>query len=144
MGKDKICDGCGEARVIWKNHERQRFCRQCWLRTNPTKINAVSKKKKGEIASYTVLRKSFLSQSSNSYCKAAVQGCTGKDKDKLTIHHMMGRGKFTLDTTTWVTLCMNCHRWVEEHPEKAKLLGLSQKRNYKYERTGNETQPGEE
>ena len=36
-----------------------------------------------------------------------------------------GRGKYLLDTSTWLSVCRNCHNWIETHPEDAKELGFS-------------------
>jgi hypothetical protein len=140
----KACNKCGKVFPIWKNDGGYRYCRQCWMQQSNTRINPVSDKKRKQNKEYSVLRKDFLKDKTNSYCKAALPGCTGKDKSTLTIHHMKGRGRHTLDKNTWVTLCFNCHRWVEEHPEKAKIMGLSLNRNENYDRTGTTPQSGEE
>lgn len=42
-----------------------------------------------------------------------------------TIHHMAKRGVRTNDETTFLSCCMDCHRWIEEHPAEAKTLGFS-------------------
>jgi hypothetical protein len=41
---------------------------------------------------------------------------------------MKGRGKYHLDTSTWLSVCRNCHDWIEKNPEEAKELGYSQSR----------------
>ena len=140
----KECSCCGKVLPIWKNKDGSKYCKRCWLRQSGGSVNKISAKKKKENAEYSKARKSFLKEKENSYCKAAMPGCTGKDKSTLTIHHMKGRGRFTLDQETWVTLCFNCHRWVEEHPSQAKLLGLSLNRLENYDRERTQTQPGEE
>lgn len=142
MGKE--CNKCGKVLPIWKNHRGNRYCKTCWLQQVKNRIKSVSSKKKKLNKMYSIARKEFLKEPKNFYCKAALPGCTGKDKSTLTIHHMKGRGKYMLDKNTWVTLCFNCHRWVEEHPEKAKIMGLSLKRNENYDRTRTTPQSGEE
>jgi predicted HNH restriction endonuclease len=44
------------------------------------------------------------------------------------VHHKKGRGKYHLDTSTWLPVCRNCHEWIETHPEDAKELGYSETR----------------
>jgi hypothetical protein len=72
---------------------------------------------------YSKLRKSHLG--SFPMCQAKIYNCTLKSTD---IHHMKGRGEYHLDTSTWLSLCRNCHEWIERNPENALELGFSQKR----------------
>lgn len=75
---------------------------------------------------YDKLRKNFLNQ--HPTCRARIRGlCSLKATD---VHHMKGRGKYHLDTKTWVSVCRPCHEWIETHPEEAKELGLSKDRTY--------------
>ena len=30
MKKLKVCSGCHEEKVIWKNHEGNKYCQYCW------------------------------------------------------------------------------------------------------------------
>lgn len=133
--KLKTCAGCGKDKLIWKNFEGQKFCKDCWMKKTPaTKpvtsrlIKSVSDKRKPLDQLYSKLRKQFLDQPENSTCKAKLHVCTHHTGQDLTIHHMRGRGKYYLDTTTWVSLCLSCHRWVEEHPADAKEMFLTESR----------------
>ncbi len=69
---------------------------------------------------YSKLRKQFLSE--RSVCRAKIHNCSIQATD---VHHMKGRGKYHLDTTTWLPVCRNCHMWIETNPEDAKELGYS-------------------
>jgi len=69
---------------------------------------------------YSKLRKQFLSE--KSICRAKINNCSLKATE---VHHMKGRGKYHLDTTTWLPVCRNCHTWIEINPEDAKELGFS-------------------
>jgi hypothetical protein len=73
---------------------------------------------------YTKLRKEFLLK--RPMCQAKLHHCSLKSTD---VHHMKGRGKYHLDTSTWLSVCRNCHNWIEVHPEEAKELGFSHSRN---------------
>jgi hypothetical protein len=72
---------------------------------------------------YSKLRKIHLDKLP--MCQAKVFNCTLRSTD---IHHMKGRGKYHLDTSTWLSVCRNCHDWIEKNPEEAKELGYSQSR----------------
>lgn len=58
--------------------------------------------------------------------------CPIPDKGILTVHHMAGRGEgfydeyaeergipLTLDERLWKPLCINAHKYIEEHPKFA-------------------------
>ena len=133
--KLKPCAGCGEDRLIWKNFEGQKFCKDCWMKKRPAAkpvtsklIKPVSDKRKPLDQLYSKLRKQFLDQPENSTCRAKLHVCTYHTGQDLTIHHMRGRGKYYLDSTTWIPLCLSCHRWVEEHPADAKEMFLTESR----------------
>lgn len=133
--KLKTCSACGEDKVIWKNHEGQKFCKECWQRQSPVKfpkktgiLKLSSDKKKPLDQLYSKLRKEFLDQPHNATCRAKLPGCLNTMGQNLTVHHTKGRGRYYLDIETWIPLCMSCHQWVEEHPAQAKELNLSQTR----------------
>lgn len=133
--KLKTCSGCGQEKPIWKNFEGERFCKTCWSIKTPTNfpkqskaLKPVSDKRKPLDQLYSKLRKEFLNLPENFSCRAKLQGCLNVTGQELTIHHTKGRGKYYLDSTTWIPLCLTCHRWVEEHPREAKELMLSQSR----------------
>ena len=88
-------------------------------------IKKVSDKQSKKLRTYSAMRKAYLEF--NSSCKASLVGCAGASTD---IHHMVGRvGERMLDTTTWIAVCRNCHRIIEDNPTFAKNLNLSKKRN---------------
>jgi hypothetical protein len=97
-----------------------------------TALKPMSAKQRGLTAQYSQLRKEFLLLPGNSCCHAqlplAPGGCKGCDSSYLEVHHKRGRGKYLLDTSTWVPLCHFCHAYLETHPEEAKLLGFSASR----------------
>lgn len=73
---------------------------------------------------YSKIRRDFLAN--KEICHAKLHCCTLKTTD---VHHMKGRGKYLLDTSTWLPVCRKCHMWIETHPEEAKELGFSISRN---------------
>lgn len=134
--KLKICDGCDQNKVIWKNHEGKRFCRDCWIRHSQNKpvltknsfqsfpkINNKSQKKSKEDAVYSTLRKDFLLLKPT--CEAKLEGCSIRSTD---VHHRKGRGKYYLVTTTWLSACRSCHDYIENNPDQAKQMGFSESR----------------
>lgn len=72
---------------------------------------------------YSKLRLAFLVV--HSICQAKLIGCTGKATD---VHHKAGRGENHLKISTWLAVCRNCHKWIEENPTEAKDLELSKSR----------------
>lgn len=129
--KLKICDGCGEPKPIWKNHEGEKFCKQCWSYKKPPvvpkprpPIKQKSEKRTKEERIYLAKRIIFLSE--NPVCQMALPFCTVQATD---VHHMEGRvGENYLDVSKWKACCRQCHVWTENNPEAAKQLGHSQKR----------------
>jgi len=91
-----------------------------------TKIKNKSKKLSAQDKIYSKLRKEFLELPENCGCRAVLPGCTLTKG--LTVHHKKGRGIYYLDTSTWVTLCLPCHQYIETHPDLAKMLGFSESR----------------
>jgi hypothetical protein len=133
--KLKTCSGCGQEKPIWKNFEGNKFCKECWSRKalakmppQSTALKPVSDKRKPLDQLYFKLRKEFLELPENFSCRAKLPGCMHATGQDLTIHHTKGRGKYYLQTDTWIPLCLACHHWVEEHPLMAKELMLSQSR----------------
>lgn len=131
----KECSGCHKPRKIWKNIDGQKFCQSCAYKRQPSKTRTVStrtisfrsEKRIIQDKQYNKLRKDFLIE--HPCCVAQLAGCTGYDTDTLTIQHKRGRvGKLYLDTRYWITLCLNCHRWVNEHPNESIELGLAESR----------------
>jgi len=123
--KLKTCAGCNELKHIWKSHGKEKYCKQCWYSIEkPKSISPVSAKRQVEMDEYSKRREAFLIV--NPHCKAKLQGCTAKATD---VHHKAGRvGDNYLKISTWLAVCRNCHRWIEDNPEAAKELNLSESR----------------
>lgn len=83
-------------------------------------MRKVSKKLAQEQREYSKLRKTWLTD--HPMCQAKINRCTLRSTD---VHHKKGRGKHLLDVNTWLSVCRNCHNWIETHPEDAKELGFS-------------------
>lgn len=86
-------------------------------------IKKVSKKMAKANNAYSKLRKIFLSN--HAICHAKIYKCS---LHATEVHHKKGRGKYHLDTTTWLPVCRNCHNWIENNPAEAIELGFSQPR----------------
>lgn len=125
QAKLKKCAGCNELKHIWKSHKKDKYCKECWyIIEKPKSISPVSKKRRVEMDTYSKLREAFLDI--KPHCEAKLVGCTGKSID---IHHKAGRvGENYLKIGTWLAVCRSCHRWIEDNPEAAKELNLSQSR----------------
>ena len=131
QAKKKICCSCETEQIIWKNHQGNKYCRQCWLKDSSTPlpkklsqpIKPKADKKAPLDALYSIMRKDFLSLHSG--CQARLQDCTLQSTD---VHHKKGRGEFYLDKTTWLSVCRSCHTWIELNPKKAKELNFSTNR----------------
>lgn len=129
--KKKHCNGCDTDQFIWKNDRGNKYCKSCWMRRKekPLKRKKVTplkfKSKKMSVldTAYTKFRKQFLFNKPN--CEAHLDGCSLQSTD---VHHKKGRGKYYLVMDTWLSVCRNCHIWIEENPIEAEELGFSDKR----------------
>jgi hypothetical protein len=84
------------------------------------KIKPRSKKMTKEMIEYNKKKTVFLKN--NPSC-----GVCGGIPDQ--VHHKRGRiGKNLLNEKHWLSVCADCHRWIEEHPEQAKEMGYSESR----------------
>lgn len=73
---------------------------------------------------YAILRGIFLRE--HNICQARWEGCTVM---ATQVHHARGRtGGYMLDDTTFRAVCDNCHRLIEQSPQRAKDAGLSESR----------------
>jgi len=80
--KLKKCSKCGEQKQIWKRHNRELYCKDCWAQ-HPDKgkkplqakkpISKKSSKQEKLDALYSVLRETYLK--ANPFCKAKLHGC---------------------------------------------------------------------
>jgi hypothetical protein len=83
-------------------------------------MRKVSKKLEKQQKEYSKLRKTWLTN--HPMCQAKIYNCTLKSTD---VHHKKGRGKYLLDTNTWLSVCRSCHTWIELNPKDSKDLGFS-------------------
>jgi hypothetical protein len=126
--KKKLCSGCDSEQFIWKNHEGYKYCRNCWgklagkpfkqKKVKPIRVKSTKMQKLDTL--YTKLRRVFLNK--HPMCQAALPNCYKQSTD---IHHKKGRGLYHNDTTKWLSVCRNCHTWIEENPKEAIELGFS-------------------
>ncbi len=130
--KLKKCSSCNQDKIIWKNFEGNKYCKDCWyskemLKAPSNKRPIKQKSDKQDVLDvlYSKLRREFLEKPENSTCKAKLPGCLGVFKQNLTVHHTKGRGRYFLDQSTWIPLCLSCHEWVETHPKEAREMNLS-------------------
>ena len=123
--KLKKCASCEQMKHIWKSHGKEKYCKECWYTIDkPKSISPVSKKRQVELDHYSKLRMVFLI--AKPFCEAKIIHCTGNSTD---VHHKSGRtGENYLKMSTWLAVCRNCHKWIEENPIEAKELGFSNSR----------------
>jgi hypothetical protein len=90
------------------------------LQRSKTPVKKVSKKMSSDLREYGKLRKQFLID--NPKCMVY------SDLDAVEIHHQKGRGKYLLDTTTWLAVSRKAHQEIELKPTWAKKEGFSLER----------------
>jgi len=129
---EKFCS-CGSNK-IWKSRTKEHgyLCKVCYLKTKSgevittpkrnTKIKVVSDKQAKRLATYRVVRDSYMAV--HPVCE--YPHCREPSKD---LHHGAGRcGELLTSVTYFKALCRLHHRLVEAFPSKAQDLGLSFKR----------------
>lgn len=78
----------------------------------------MSARRKALLADYRILRAEFLG--TKTCCDRS--GCENRPTE---VHHTRGRvGGLMLDRQFWLALCSKCHRWIHDHPAKARAAGL--------------------
>lgn len=114
---------------IWKNQGSEKFCKSCWAKNPNKKVKKLTAKPLSKKSAkqtkldvlYGIAREHYLK--AHSFCEAQIPGlCQVNATD---IHHKIGRGKYLLDTTTFMAVCRTCHGWIETNPKDAKILGFS-------------------
>jgi hypothetical protein len=90
-------------------------------------------KKKTKPANWTTVpgavKRKHRAGTQHQYRKQAVQFLTDNPSCQLcgaratTVHHKQGRGQFLLDQTTWMCICMPCHRKIHDEPKWAMEVG---------------------
>ena len=130
--KKKQCYGCNSEQFIWKNEKGNRYCKYCWSQRQTMTRKPTNKKRKAiaprslkrakQERTYSSLRKTFLL--SSPLCTAKLPNiCTHQSTD---VHHMKGRiGPLLTDVNYFLSVCRQCHDWIEGHPIEAKELGYS-------------------
>jgi hypothetical protein len=122
--KLKVCNGCNNPKAIWKSDGKNKYCKECWFSIDKPKApNKISVKMVKTLDEYSKKRTAFLAMHPS--CQAKLIGCTVMATD---VHHKAGRGENHLKVNTWLAVCRNCHRWIEENPDAAKELGYSETR----------------
>lgn len=133
--KNKLCDGCGELKPIWKNEfsegVRKRYCKYCWScqtkaktvkpTTSSKTLRTRSPHRSKEEALYLKKRLDFLYY--HPKCQASIPNrCSHNATD---VHHKNGRTNERLnDEEHWLSVCRGCHDWIHSHPEEARQLNL--------------------
>ena len=80
-------------------------------------IRKMSPKRKRDSVRYDILRRQHLD--ANPVC--AFEGCTAP---AVHVHHQKKRGKYYLDTTTFLSMCFQHHRWIHDNENEARAKGL--------------------
>jgi hypothetical protein len=78
----------------------------------------LTKKQAAINRSYRLLRASYL----EAHPACQVRDCS--ETYGVTVHHIKGRGRHTLDVATFMTVCPRCHHWIHfVSPKKAREVG---------------------
>jgi hypothetical protein len=121
----KQCQDCGTiVPNFWRRILGKGYCKNCANKhIKPKSLPKISKKKEIENQEYSILRVEFLTK--HPTCQAKLPGCTVMSCD---VHHSRGRGKYTLDVSTWFALCRTCHVYIEMNSDVAKEYGFTKTR----------------
>jgi len=140
--KLKICSSCGIECYLWKSNPK--LCKSCDLK-NSTSIGSfkityktsnktlhppkkqkpipnMSEKEKKRQQAYLALRKIYMAQHTK---------CMFKDCQRLSeeCHHIVGRvGERLLDTTEWMAVCSEHHRYIHDNDKECRELGYLKSR----------------
>lgn len=86
-----------------------------------TALKRVSKKQAAINRSYALLKETYL-QSHPECERCGLWNALGLLPH--TVHHVRGRGKYTLDVSTFMTVCAACHHWIHfVDPARARKEG---------------------
>lgn len=140
--KKKTCSGCLKNRKIFSKG----LCIICWRKQYKPperpldkkgkpisdrgydRIKKISRKGYEKNIIYKQARKEYFEE--HPFCEVRLPGCLipsiDADNSGLQIHHKKGRvGKLLYDKRYFLSVCGNCHRYIEDHPEEAKENGWS-------------------
>lgn len=92
-----------------------------------TRLSPISKKRSNALKEYRKLREEYLHL--NRTCEAglvlAAEGIEcGCKKWATEIHHTAKRRKNLNNVNSWLPVCSNCHRWIEDNKARARELNL--------------------
>lgn len=86
-------------------------------------LRRVSQKQAAINKAYSQARKVFLAH--NPHCE--FWGEEGEavlcNKKAVHVHHMMGRGRYTLIEEFWLPVCLKHHSWIEDNKKAARKRG---------------------
>ena len=116
--KLKECSICGKESIIWKSHEKLKYCKYCWYKKKPPKhINNKSKKRIEQDKIYMKLREIYLRK--HPICEV------DNISPSTEIHHTYsGKDREThfLDVGSWMAVCRKSHDWIHTFPIDARKL----------------------
>lgn len=75
-------------------------------------IAKVSKKMAKNLKVYSVVREEHLKEHPD--CQIRLMNICQNDRETNTIHHAAKRGKNLTNKETFLTACLNCHRYIED------------------------------
>lgn len=78
-------------------------------------IKKVTQKRANELKEYPKLKKEYISH--HPECEVKIIGCLRKANE---IHHCSLSAKNFLNTDTWLAICPNCHRDLEDMPAEQR------------------------
>ena len=89
-------------------------------------LRPISKSRAAQSFKYRKLRKIFLKHQPWCQCCIPSGRAVSEGHFRSTqAHHSRGRsGKLYLDVRYWKAVCANCHRWITDNPEKARLINM--------------------
>lgn len=84
------------------------------------RLRQMSDKRREQMELYYDKRESFLK---DKFCEFPSEpfACLNRASE---VHHRRKRGKYLLDKRTWIPICREHHRWIHDHPNKARKLGV--------------------
>lgn len=87
-------------------------------------IRAQSKARQKQMREYFRLRQTWLL--THPWCESHLSVWREHRKvESNEVHHTHGRtGALLLDISKWMAVCRDCHSWIGEHIEQARVLGL--------------------
>lgn len=120
--KKKVCTECGNEDYIFSKGRCKPCAQKSYSKPKSKKkwIAPISKGQADRLAVYRKKKDRFMKANPN--CKVC-------GKNEITLHHMKGRiGDNLIDESTFLAVCFECHRKIEENPKWAKDNGYSKDR----------------